>query len=159
MVLAAQNQFEKQQKANRSIFREHSHGASLGTVAARRRRRRNEEASKADGGGGGLARGIYRNAGRDGGKLISGDNGNDERSPLSFCGAFKKNVWFGFDLRGKKCNRRKMVKTHLWAAACVIVPTFLPPGLLPSLTPVFMGHPGHWRSPASSSVFAVVPQT
>lgn len=99
MVLAAQNQFEKQQKANRSIFREHSHGASLGTVAARRRR--NEEASKADGGGGGLARGIYRNAGRDGGKLISGDNGNDERSPLSFCGAFKKRlVWFR--LEGEK---------------------------------------------------------
>lgn len=47
---------QKQQKANRSIFgegaREHSHGASLGTLAARRRRCE-EQATKAGGGGGG----------------------------------------------------------------------------------------------------------
>lgn len=52
---------QKQQKANRSIFgegaREHSHRASLGTLAARRRRCE-EEATKAGGNGGGRGQDV-----------------------------------------------------------------------------------------------------
>lgn len=52
---------QKQQKANRSIFgegaREHSHRASLGTLAARRRTCE-EEATKAGGDGGGLGQDV-----------------------------------------------------------------------------------------------------
>lgn len=51
---------QKQQKANRSIFgegaMEHSHRASLGTLAMRGRREK--EATKAGGGGGGLEQDV-----------------------------------------------------------------------------------------------------
>lgn len=51
---------QKQQKTNRSIFgegaMEHSHRASLGTLATRRRRE--NEATKAGGGGGGLEQDV-----------------------------------------------------------------------------------------------------
>lgn len=52
----------KQHKAVRSIFREeareHSHGASLGTLAVKRRRCE-EEATKAGGSGGGLEQDVW----------------------------------------------------------------------------------------------------
>lgn len=100
----------KQHKAHRSIFREgareHSHGASLGTLSAKRRRCE-EEATKAGGSGGGLEEDVW----------VSGS----ERTETEEYGSLGIIKWgastSSFCCKCGEGNRRTMAKTHLWAFA------------------------------------------